>query len=69
MLVEEYESRLASLTDPDLRRLVQDKLEGYSNEEIAARLDCSLRTVERRLWVVRGLWGDVGGSAEDMSSR
>jgi RNA polymerase sigma factor (sigma-70 family) len=67
MLVEEYQQRLASLDDPELRTLVQLKLEGYSNEEIAKHLACSLRTVERRLWVVRGLWNN-GGSASETAS-
>ena len=34
--------------------------EGYSNEEIARSLDCSLRTVERRLEVIRKRWTAEG---------
>jgi DNA-directed RNA polymerase specialized sigma24 family protein len=33
-----------------------NKLEGYTNEEIADRLGWSLRTVERRLQDIRQLW-------------
>src|SRR5262249_43550979 len=36
------------------------KLEGYSNEEIARSLDCSLRTVERKLEVIRKRWTAEG---------
>ena len=32
------------------------KLEGHSNEEIARSLDCGLRTVERKLDVIRKRW-------------
>jgi DNA-binding CsgD family transcriptional regulator len=32
------------------------KLEGHSNEEIARSLDCGLRTVERKLEVIRKRW-------------
>src|SRR5262245_48585794 len=32
------------------------KLEGRSNEKLAAKLDCVCRSVERKLWVIRNLW-------------
>jgi DNA-directed RNA polymerase specialized sigma24 family protein len=32
------------------------KMEGYTNAEIAQRLACSLRTVERRLELIRNTW-------------
>ena len=47
---------LDSLPSPSLRALAMNKLEGYTNDEIADRLGCSLRTVERRLQVIRELW-------------
>jgi hypothetical protein len=31
-------------------------MEGYTNEEIAKKLDCVPRTVERKLAVIRGRW-------------
>jgi DNA-binding CsgD family transcriptional regulator len=31
-------------------------MEGYTNEEIAAKLDCAPRTVERKLKLIRNLW-------------
>jgi DNA-binding CsgD family transcriptional regulator len=36
------------------------KLEGYTNAEIAAKLDCTPRTVERKLRIIRGLWQREG---------
>lgn len=67
LMVEEYELRIAQLEDPDLQRLARLKMEGLANEEIAGQLDCSLRTVERRLGLIRGLWKD-GGSGPEVSS-
>jgi DNA-directed RNA polymerase specialized sigma24 family protein len=32
------------------------RLEGYSNDEIAARLGCVTRTVERKLDLIRKVW-------------
>jgi DNA-directed RNA polymerase specialized sigma24 family protein len=32
------------------------KLEGYTDEEIAARLGCVTRTVERKLARIRSIW-------------
>jgi DNA-binding CsgD family transcriptional regulator len=39
-----------------LRHVADWKLQGYTNEEIAQRLGCVHRTVERRLNVVRSVW-------------
>ena len=39
-----------------VRELALARMEGYSNEEIAQRLGCSVRTVERRLHLVRTKW-------------
>ena len=34
------------------------KLEGYTNPEIAEQLECTLRTVERKLERIRAYWGN-----------
>ena len=47
---------LALLGDPELRKVAVWKMEGYSNEEIASKLDCVPRTVERKLRMIRSLW-------------
>jgi DNA-directed RNA polymerase specialized sigma24 family protein len=56
ILAEEYQRLLDQLGDEQLRSLAVLKLEGYSNEEIAGRLGCALRTVERKLGLIRGQW-------------
>jgi hypothetical protein len=59
LLVEEVRARLAALPEP-LRQIALWKLEGYTNEEIAApeRLNATTRTVERKLALIRRAWGD-----------
>src|SRR5262245_10485603 len=60
-LAEEYERLLARLPDAELRSAAQWKLEGYTNEEISAKLGCALRSVERKLKVIRSLWDHAEG--------
>ncbi len=55
-LEEEYQSRMALLGDDMLRKLAQLRLEGYSNEELAEQTGLSLRSVERKLGVIREIW-------------
>ncbi|MGP0069031.1 MAG: ECF-type sigma factor [Isosphaeraceae bacterium] len=56
LLNEALEQRFRMLTDPALRQIAQWKLEGYTNPEIAERLECTLRTVERKLERIRAYW-------------
>src|SRR5262249_50865798 len=52
---------LGRLEEPELRTVALWKMEGYTNEEIAAQLGCVPRTVERRLRVIRSLWEQEAG--------
>jgi DNA-directed RNA polymerase specialized sigma24 family protein len=56
LMAEECDRLLRRLDDAGLRRLALLKMEGHSNEEIAATMGCALRTVERKLGVIRDLW-------------
>jgi DNA-directed RNA polymerase specialized sigma24 family protein len=56
VLNEALERRLKALADPDLREIALWRLEGYTNGEIAGRLDCTERSVERKLGRIRSLW-------------
>jgi DNA-directed RNA polymerase specialized sigma24 family protein len=56
-MAEEYQQLLTRLGDASLRSIAVWKMEGYSNEEIAARLSCVPRTIERKLSLIRTLWG------------
>lgn len=55
-VADECRRLLDGLGDDRLRALAIRKMEGYSNEEIAARSQCSVATVERKLQLIRKLW-------------
>jgi DNA-directed RNA polymerase specialized sigma24 family protein len=60
--VAEELGRLMQVLDEDLlRTIAQRKLEGYTNEEIAEQTGRSLRTVARKLTVIRALWSEALG--------
>jgi RNA polymerase sigma factor (sigma-70 family) len=56
MIAEQFQQLLDRLGDDTLRTVALCKMEGYTNEEIAQRLGCVLRTVERKLEVIRRTW-------------
>jgi DNA-directed RNA polymerase specialized sigma24 family protein len=58
LVAEEYERRLDSMGDEMLRRIVEDKMAGYDNEEIALRLRCSRSSIQRKLALIRREWVD-----------
>jgi DNA-directed RNA polymerase specialized sigma24 family protein len=62
IVTDEYRRLFGSLGDESLRVVALMKLEGHSNEEIARSLDCGLRTVERKLDVIRKRWLAEGRS-------
>jgi RNA polymerase sigma factor (sigma-70 family) len=55
-LADECRRLLDSLPDPDLRQIALWKVEGFTHEEIAARMDCVPRTIERKVSRIRLLW-------------
>jgi len=62
MMTEECQRLFAALADESHRLVALLKLEGRSNEEIATSLDCGLRTVERKLTVIRKRWSSEGSA-------
>jgi DNA-directed RNA polymerase specialized sigma24 family protein len=56
MVAEEYQRRLDSLVEDRLRRVAVLKMEGYRNEEIATQLGLGLRSVVRKLDLIRRTW-------------
>jgi RNA polymerase sigma factor (sigma-70 family) len=56
LVAEQCQRLFDLLPDESLRQVAQLRLEGYTDEEIAARLGCGLSTVERRLRTIRKLW-------------
>jgi DNA-directed RNA polymerase specialized sigma24 family protein len=57
---------LDSLDDGRLRQIAVYKMEGYSNQEIAQRLQCSLSSVERKLRRIRSEWSHLSDSDGDV---
>jgi DNA-directed RNA polymerase specialized sigma24 family protein len=57
---EECSRLLRLLGDADLERVALWKMEGYTNEEIAARLGRAPRSVERKLRFIREVWDRQG---------
>jgi RNA polymerase sigma factor (sigma-70 family) len=57
IFLEDCERLLNLLLDRE-REVAVRKLEGYTNEEVASQLKCSLRTVERRLAIIRSAWSN-----------
>ncbi|MCI0457421.1 MAG: ECF-type sigma factor [Gemmataceae bacterium] len=55
-VVEECRHLLALLEDRELESVALWKMEGYSNADIATRLNCAPRTVERKLRLIRTIW-------------
>jgi DNA-directed RNA polymerase specialized sigma24 family protein len=56
MMADECRHLLAALGDETLRQVALLRMEGYSDEEIASRLDCGVRTVGRKLKLIRDIW-------------
>jgi DNA-directed RNA polymerase specialized sigma24 family protein len=55
------EQLLNMLPDDRVRELVLWKIEGYTNEEVAEKQGCAVRTVERKLSLVRERWLELAG--------
>lgn len=55
-LAEQLQNRLEILTDETLKRVAKWKMQGFLNREIAEKLGCQERTVERKLHLIRSIW-------------
>jgi DNA-directed RNA polymerase specialized sigma24 family protein len=55
-VAEECQRLLDGLADPDLKAVAMWKMEGYTIDEIAGKLGCVARTVERKLRLIRSTW-------------
>ncbi len=57
-MADECRRLLGLLDEPDLRQIAIWKVEGWTNEEIATKINCVPRTIERKLNRIRILWKD-----------
>jgi DNA-directed RNA polymerase specialized sigma24 family protein len=58
LVADECRRLLAGLKTDELRSIALWKMEGHTNEEIAAKLDCAVSTVERKLQRIRVCWAE-----------
>ena len=56
VMVSEQCARLLGCLNADLRPVALAKMEDNTSQEIAAKLGCSVSTVERRLRLIRKIW-------------
>lgn len=63
-LEETCERLFKKLKDPDLKQIAMLRLEGYTDTEIAAQLECSRRTVQRRMTMIRRIWESLESAGE-----
>jgi DNA-directed RNA polymerase specialized sigma24 family protein len=60
-LADELDRLFARLNDETLRFIALQKLHGLTSEEIAASLEISARTVDRKLQLIRAVWVEEAG--------
>jgi DNA-directed RNA polymerase specialized sigma24 family protein len=60
LVTAEFQRLLGLLPDEELRSVALWKMEGYTGEEIAAKLGCARVTVQRMLTLIRQAWGEEG---------
>ncbi len=53
---ERLENLFGQLEKEPLKKIALLKIQGYTNEEIAHNMECSLSTIERKLRVIRSIW-------------
>ncbi len=64
MLRDQVDRLLAVLDDPILRQIAEWRMEGLANDEIAHRLGRAVRTVERKVELIRLTWESLDGDAD-----
>jgi RNA polymerase sigma factor (sigma-70 family) len=58
-VAEEFDELLEMLGDSTLRSIAISKMEGYTSAEIAEKLNCTVRTIERKLRLIRQAWEEA----------
>jgi DNA-directed RNA polymerase specialized sigma24 family protein len=56
LAAEEHQRLLAALGEEELRAVALWRMEGYTVEEVAARLGVAARSVKRKLQLIRTIW-------------
>lgn len=58
-MLDDLQQRLASLPDHGLRRIALFTLDGLTQAEIAQAMNCTVRTIHRKLDTIRAVWEDA----------
>ena len=62
LVVEELENRIESLQDDELKAIAISKMNGFNNRDISQQRGISVRSVERKLRIIRDIWQDDSSS-------
>ncbi len=65
IMEEQRRDLFEALPDDSQRQVAKMRFDGFSNEEIAEQLGISLRSVERKLKIVREIWTDIMQTQSD----
>jgi RNA polymerase sigma factor (sigma-70 family) len=60
-VAELYERLHQELPEAELRKIVELRLAGFSHREIADAMEISLRSVERKVAIIKTRWASAGG--------
>jgi DNA-binding CsgD family transcriptional regulator len=63
LVADECRRLFARLRDESLREVARLRMEGYTDQEIADQLGCSVRTVARKVELIRRTWLGEGPNA------
>jgi DNA-directed RNA polymerase specialized sigma24 family protein len=63
MMADQCRRLFNTLGEDSLREVARLRMEGYSNDEVADKLGCSLRSVARKVELIRRTW--LGEEATD----
>ena len=69
IIQEQFQELLESLGDPTLRQVALWRMDGLTNAEIAEKMGCVLRTVERKIERIRLIWEEIGAVPTTESPR
>jgi DNA-directed RNA polymerase specialized sigma24 family protein len=58
-LQEQHEKLMVALANDTLRQVAAAKMEGFTSTEIAAQLGLSVRSIERKMQLIRQCWESV----------
>ena len=65
IIQDQFQKLLDSLSDPTLQQIALWRMDGLSNTEIAQKMGCVVRTVERKIERIRLIWEEFGDETPD----